>query len=98
MRDPNRRIIMFQWIVIAALIVGSAVGGYMLIKKTNDTQDQLDQQNGDLISLRNQLKQATSPTPTPSPTLPAATNNVASPTPTASHTPTPTAKATTPPK
>ncbi len=103
MKDPNSKVVMFQWLVIAVLVVGAGIGGYMLYSKNSDLQAQLDSQSGNLSSLRNQLREAQSPsTPAANESaLPAATDNVspsATPVPTSASksTPTPTSKTTTP--
>jgi hypothetical protein len=85
--NSNRKLIFLLWLVITVLIIGSAVGGYLLVRHTSD----LDQANSDLSgandSLRRQLQEAkAAPTPTPVPP------------PLATPEPTPTPKATATPK
>lgn len=74
MKDPNSKVVMFQWLVIAVLVIGGGIGGYMLYSKNTDLQTQLDSQTGNLSSLRSQLEQAkASKTPVPNESaLPAA--------------------------
>lgn len=86
-RDPNRKVIYMLWTVIVVLIIGGAIGGFMLARKT----DELNENNTLLIdnnrSLRNQLTQTRStPSPTASPTASVTPSPSASPvtTPTAS--------------
>jgi hypothetical protein len=87
--NSNRKLIYLLWLVITVLIIGGAVGGYLLVRHTSD----LDQANSDLgnanDSLRRQLQEAKA-TPSPTP--------VSSPLATPEPTPTPTPKATATPK
>ncbi len=82
-KDPNRKVIVMQWLVIAALVMGSGVAVWMLMNKTDDYKNQATQQQGNVDSLREQLHQAKNPTPTPGMPLPEASTNV-SPSPSAS--------------
>jgi hypothetical protein len=84
MRDSNRKLIYLLWTVIAALIVGGGIVGFMLIHKADDLGTTNDALNGDVSSLREQLRQAkasVSPTVTPAATT---STPSATPTPTAS--------------
>jgi hypothetical protein len=88
MRDPNRKVIYMLWVVIAVLIIGAGIGGFLLVHKA----DELSQTNTELIgdndSLRAQLRNAqTSPSPSVEPTA----SPSASPSPAVSATPTPAA-------
>ncbi|HEY6736280.1 MAG TPA: hypothetical protein VI322_01035 [Candidatus Saccharimonadia bacterium] len=73
MRNPVTKVVIMQWVVIAALVVGSAVGIFLLVNKVNDLSDANSSLLGDQDSLRRQVKQyreqIPSPTPTPVPTL-----------------------------
>ncbi len=91
MRDLKSKIVIMQWAVIAVLVAGAGAAVIMLMSRADTYKSQLDQQTGDLSSLREQLRQAKSPQPSPSPALPAASANTASPTPSpaASASPTP---------
>ena len=96
MKDPNGKVVAFQWAVIAVLVIGAGIGGYMLYSKNTDLQTQLDSQTGNLSSLRSQLEQAkANKTPVANESaLPAATSNAS---PSVSRSPTTTPKATTSP-
>jgi hypothetical protein len=96
MRD-NRRVVYVLWTVITILILGGAVGGFLLVKHSNDLSDQNLSLNDDNASLRNQLNQAkaalaATPTPTPTPTATPAPAHTPTPSPAKAgvHTPTPT--------
>jgi hypothetical protein len=93
MKDPNGKVVVFQWVVIAVLVIGAGIGGYMLYSKNTDLQAQLDSQSGNLSSLRSQLEQAKADkTPAANESaLPAASSNVS---PSATPTPTATPKTT----
>lgn len=62
-----------QWFVITALVIGGGIAFYMLMTKTDEYKTQADEQQGNMTSLREQLRQAKNPTPAPSPALPEAT-------------------------
>ena len=96
MKDPNKKIVMFQWVVIGVLLVGGTIGGYMLFQKTEQFKADSETQQGNIDSLRNQLQQAkSSATPVPDESaLPESSSNSS----TASTSPTPTVKATVTPK
>lgn len=69
MRDPNRKLIMLLWAVVTVLVVGSALGGFMLVHKVDDLSSTNSDQSSDITTLRSQLQQAkaqTAATPTPS--------------------------------
>jgi hypothetical protein len=94
--DSNRKVIIMQWVVIAVLLIGAGVASAMLVVRANDYELLLQEQEGSVSSLREQLRQAKNPTPTPSPALPEATGNSAAATPTPS--PAPSASPTATPK
>jgi Tfp pilus assembly protein PilN len=86
-RDSNRKIIYLQWVVIVVLIVGAAVGGYMVIHKADDLQQSNDELGNSNSSLRQQLleaRQSPEPSDTPSPSSSVSPSPSASPSPTAS--------------
>ena len=90
MRDPNRKVVIMQWAVIAVLVIGGGVGLFMLMNKTDDYKNQLDSQQGSLTSLQRQVHELRNPTPTPGDPLPEATaNGPGTPTPKPSSTPRP---------
>ncbi|GAC1372465.1 MAG: hypothetical protein NVSMB39_6670 [Candidatus Saccharimonadales bacterium] len=67
MRNDSK-IIALLWTVIIVLVLGGAVGGYMLLRHANDVDTANSQLTGDNDSLRRQLKEAkTTPTPTVAP-------------------------------
>jgi hypothetical protein len=90
MRDPNRKVIYMLWTVIAVLIIGGAVVGYLLVHKADELSTTNAELNGNVGSLREQLRQAkqtgatpsptTSASPTPSPTLKSSASPTPSPT------------------
>jgi len=86
--ESNRKVIYMLWAVITVLIVGSAIGGYLLVRHAND----VDQTNLELTnsndSLRRQLEKAQA-TPSPTPTASPLATPEPSPTPTPAATPTP---------
>lgn len=84
MRDSNRKVIVLLWTVIAVLVVGGGIIGFMLVHKADELSDSNNDLNGNNLSLREQLRQAkASPSPSVEP-LPVAGN----PTPTPSPSPT----------
>ena len=99
MSAQRRNIVRLQWIVITVLVVGGAAAFVMLMSKTDQYKTESDSQNGNITSLREQVRQAKL-TPKPSTeALPEAVGNgpsAASPTPTPistlKPTPTPTSK------
>jgi hypothetical protein len=80
--NSQRKLIYLLWTVIAVLVIGGIIGGYLLVSKANDLDTTNQELSGSNDSLRRQLEQAKA---TPSPTETPA----ASPTPTAVVTPTP---------
>lgn len=95
MRD-SRKLVMLLWSVIAVLVIGCGVGGYLLAHKV----DQLSTDNTDLSDSNDSLRQAlssaraelsASPTPSPSATPKASASATPTPSasPSASATPTP---------
>ena len=95
MKDPNRKLIILLWIVVAVLVVGSVIGGLMLVHKTDDLNSTNSSLSDDNAHLRSQLQNAqasASASPTPSLTPDATPEPSASVTPApnpASVTPTP---------
>jgi hypothetical protein len=87
--NPRRNIIVMQWTVIAVLVLGGGVAVFMATHKADDYKNQLDEQQGNLSSLREQLRQRRNPTPTPGTPLPEATSNGPATTPTPTQTMTP---------
>jgi outer membrane murein-binding lipoprotein Lpp len=81
----SRNIVPLQWIVIGVLVVGGAAAFVLLMNKTDQYKTERDSQNGNIASLREQVRQARS---TPKPdvqALPEAVGNgpsAATPTPT----------------
>lgn len=87
MRDPNRKLILLLWIVVAVLVVGSAIGGFMLVHKADDLTSDNSSLSDDNARLRNQLQQTqmqASASPTPSQAPDATPEPTASPGPSAS--------------
>lgn len=82
MKSSNRTIIVVQWIVIAALIIGAGVAVYMLMGKADEYRNAVKSQESSMQSMREQVRQAQNPTPVPPTPLPEATANGPSPTPT----------------
>jgi hypothetical protein len=88
-RNPYRKIVFMQWLVIAVLVIGAAVGGYLLVHKLNSLQDDNTTLSGERDDLQNQLNQAQasaspSPSATPSPSPSSSPSPTAIPTPTRS--------------
>ena len=86
-----------QWLVIAVLIIGGAIGGYLMYHKLSDLQDTNTTLQGERDDLRNQLNQAqaaasASPSPSPSPSPTATPSPTHTPLPVTTHTPTPVPK------
>ncbi len=73
----TKQLVIMQWVVIAVLVAGGAIITLMLTHKTDDYRTQLSQQQGDMASIKEQLRQARNPTPTPGTPLPEATSNQA---------------------
>jgi len=93
MRSSNRNLIYLLWTVIAVLVVGGSIIGFMLIHKADELSGTNNDLTGDNASLREQLRQAkATPSPSPSPTPDYSAS--AAPTPSASPSPTPTPTAT----
>ena len=95
MKDSSRKIIALLWTVIAVLVIGGVVGGYLLLNHSNSLDQTNSVLSGNNDSLKRQLEQAkdrlaATPTPTPSP-LPTP-GPVVSPKVTPTLTPTPTPK------
>jgi hypothetical protein len=86
--ESNRKLIYMLWAVIAVLIIGTAIGGYMLVRYANDVDQANSELNSSNESLRRQLQEAKA-TPTPAPTPSALATPEPSPTPTLKPTPTP---------
>src|SRR4051812_13216331 len=89
--NSNRKLVYLLWLVIAVLIVGTAVGGYLLVRHTNDVDQANEELTNSNASPRRQLQE---PRATPSPTPPPPPRPLATPEPTPSPTPTPKAIAT----
>lgn len=71
--DHSGKIIMLQWVVIAVLVVGAALAGWLMVNKLTTTLAENNRLNGNTNSLKEQLRQAKlqipkTPTPTPVPT------------------------------
>ena len=65
---------MLLWTVIAVLVIGAGIGGYMLFNHANDLEQKNVEVGGNNDSLRRQLDQAkaqlaATPTPTPTPAV-----------------------------
>lgn len=93
MPAQNRNIVRLQWIVITVLAVGGTAAFVLLMNKTDQYKAERDSQDGNITSLREQVRQAKA-TPKPSvEALPEAVGNgpaATAPTPTPTRTPTPT--------
>lgn len=90
MKDSYQKLVFLLWTVIAVVFIGAAIGGYLLTNKTNQLQTSNDELNGNVTSLRDQLRQAkASPPPTSAPLPDASGKPTTTPTPT----PSPTASA-----
>lgn len=93
MSVQNRNIVRLQWIVITVLVVGGAAAFVLLMNKTDQYKTERDSQDGNITSLREQVRQAKL-TPKPSvQALPEAVSNgpsAATPSPTPIPTPIPT--------
>jgi len=77
-----------QWVVISVLVIGGAVGGYLMVHKLSSLQDDnntIASERDDLRAQLNQVQSAATTSPSPSAT-PSAT-----PSPSPSATPVPTA-------
>jgi flagellar basal body-associated protein FliL len=91
MRDSSRKVIVLLWIVIAVLVIGGGIGGYLLFNHANSLDQTNTELSGNNDSLKRQLDQAKAQlaaTPTPSPVA----TPTPTPTPKAAVTPTPTPK------
>ncbi len=87
MIDSNRNVVVMLWIVVAVLVLGGGAIGYLLLNKTDQLTQTNDELNGNVSSLREQLRQAKlspSPSVTPSPTTSPTTTPSITPSPTAS--------------
>lgn len=90
MRD-SRKIVYLLWTVIAVLVVGGAVGGFLLAHKVDQLTTENAELSGNNESLRNQLLQAkATPPPSESPSPSGSPAPTASPSPTPTATPSPT--------
>ncbi len=72
MKDSSRKIIALLWTVIAVLVIGGAIGGYLLFNHANNLDQTNSELSGNNDSLKRQLEQvkarlAATPAPTPSP-------------------------------
>ncbi len=89
MPTHNRNIVRLQWAVIAVLFLGGAVAFAMLMNKTDQYRTQRDAQNGNISSLKEQVRQAKlTPAPTVEALPEAVSNGPAAATPTPTPTPT----------
>ncbi|HUD10911.1 MAG TPA: hypothetical protein VMS08_00750 [Candidatus Saccharimonadia bacterium] len=66
MKDDNPKLIFLLWSVIAVLMVGVVIGGFLLVKKDDDLTTTNTNMQGDVESMQSQLKQAKATQPTPS--------------------------------
>ena len=81
----SRKVVYMQWVVIAVLVIGGAVGGYLMMHKLGSLQDDnntIASERDDLRAQLNQAQSAASASPSPSATP------SAKPTPSPSATPT----------
>ena len=89
----SRNIVRLQWTVITVLVVGGTAAFVLLMNKTDQYKTERDSQNGNITSLREQVRQAHA-TPKPAvQALPEAVGNgpsATSPIPTPTPTPVPT--------
>ena len=70
MLTPTRKLVYLLWSVIAALLLGFIFGGFLLLRHANNIDQANTQLNGDNASLRRQIqevKAASTPTPTSTP-------------------------------
>ena len=95
MLTPSLKLVYMLWSVIAVLLIGFLVGGFLLLRHSGDIDEANTQLNGDNASLRRQLQEAKA-APTPVPTTPPASTPAAAanPTPTPSVVPTVAPKST----
>lgn len=91
MRESNKKVIIMQWVVIVVLVIGAAVGAYLLINKVNLLSDENSTLSGDNASLKNQLRQLREVTPAPTPEITPAPSTTPTPTVSPSASPAPTA-------
>ncbi len=81
--NSQHNIVLMQWIVIAVLVVGGGLALWMASSKAGQYQNELQEQSGNITSLREQVKQAKSTTAPRQTPLPEAIGNGPSPSPTA---------------
>ncbi len=80
-----RKLLILQWVVIAVLVLGGGAAIIMTTTKADQYKAEVQGQQGNMNSLREQIRQAKQHTPSPAPPLPEALNNrVSSPSPTTS--------------
>ena len=72
MKGRNNKIVHLLWAVIAVLVVGSTIAGVMLIGKVNDLTQTNASLNADIISLKEQVKEAKASTTPSTAALPTA--------------------------
>ena len=89
MHNADRKLIYLLWTVIAALVVGLVIGGFIIIRHVNNLEQVNTNVGGDNDSLKRQVQQlkaaaAATPTPTATP--------LATPEPSAAPAPAPTPK------
>lgn len=84
----NRRLVIFQWIVIGVLVAGFGVVTFIALHRADAIQKVRQDQQGDIDSLKRQLQQAKATPKISDNPLPEASSNLATPTPSATTTPT----------
>jgi hypothetical protein len=68
MNESGNKLIYLLWSVIAVLIVGAVLGGFVLIRHVHDVDQTNSRLMGDNDSLKRQVREAkATPTPTPTP-------------------------------
>ncbi len=81
MNNPDHKLIYLLWTVIGVLIIGAAVGGFLLVRHANEVDEANLLLTGNNISLKTQVKQLKE-TPSPTPTATPLATPEPSPTPT----------------